>query len=337
MQTDPRDALPLMLDRCLDAHLRVVPARTGFAVTTRIGEQFRRVYAFKSPDVEEWIDIVWHRPIAAVLAMLLLPTPIGPNLVTLMSFVLGISATGVLIFSIETGERMWRAVAALLAFASVIFDCADGQLARAKGGGTRWGRILDGLVDFAVLLGLYVTMWYATLIEHGWGWAAVAFIGGWSGGVRIWIYDKLKSIYLSFVQPSESDGGESLDTAERQWEQTRREGNFAQKVGMFIYVRMLLAGQEKVIAGPRYRPELDAQERAAFRERHLGAVRTFTLLGLGTHMAFVYTAILLSTWFDHAFEALHLLFLVPYNVLFGYVLWRNTPMRRGVGSRYEDQ
>ncbi len=297
--------------------------------------QFRRVYALKSPDVEEWIDIVWHRPIAALLAMLLVPTPIGPNLVTLGSFLLGLGATGVLLFSIETGEREWRMLAGVLAFASVIFDCADGQLARAKGGGTRWGRILDGLVDFLVLLGLYVAMWYATLQQHGWGWAVVAFFAGWSGGLRIWIYDKLKSIYFSFVQPSESDGGESLDVAENQWEEVKRDGSLAQKIGMFIYVRMLLAGQEKVIAGPRYKPQLNRAERQSFRDQHIESVRLFTLLGLGTHMGFVYTAIFLSTWFDGAFEALHLLFLGPYNVLFGYVLWRNTPMRLGVGTEYE--
>lgn len=303
-------------------------------MTTRFADQFRRVYAFKSPDVEEWIDIVWHRPLAALLAMALLPTPIGPNLVTLASLLLGLGATGSLAWSIHTGETQWRWISGLLAFGSVIFDCADGQLARAKGGGSRWGRILDGLVDFIVVLGLYVTIWYATLLAHGWTWAAIAFVAGWSGGVRIWIYDKLKSIYLSFVQPSESDGGESIDVAERQWAEVKQNGSLAQKIGMFIYVRMLLSGQEKIIAGPRFKPDLDADEAQAFRDQHIGSVRLFTLLGLGTHMVFIYTAVFLSAWFEHALEALHIVFLIPYNLLFLYVLWRNTPMRRGEGTRY---
>ena len=157
------------------------------------------------------------------------------------------------------------------------------------------------------------------------------------GGLRIWIYDKLKSIYFSFVQPSESDGGESLDVAEAQWADVKANGSLPQKIGMFIYVKMLLAGQDKVISGPRYRPELDEDERQVFRDRHIGAVRLFTLLGLGTHMSFVYTTIFVSTWFEYAFEAMHLVFLIPYNIFFAYVLWRNTPMRRGVGTKYEGQ
>lgn len=296
----------------------------------RFREQFRRVYALKSPDVEEWIDIVWHRPLAALVAMALLPTPIGPNLVTLGSLLLGLSATGALIFSVLENDATWRILAAVLALGSVVFDCADGQLARAKGGGSRWGRILDGLVDFAVLLGLYVTMWWATLREHGTGWALVAFFGGWSGGLRIWSYDKLKSIYFQFVQPSDTDGGETVEVVQAQWEAVKRDGSVAQKIGMAIYL-FLVRSQQLVIPGPSFKPELDEAQRAAFRDRHIGVVRQFTLLGLGTHMAFIYTTIFLSAFFDHAFEALHVLFLGPFNLFYLYVLWRSAPMRRGDG------
>lgn len=307
------------------------------AVTTKFAEQFRRVYAFKNPDVEEWIDMVWHRPIAAIVAMALLPTPIGPNLVTLMSLFAGVGATGVLIFSIDSGEQSHRILAAALAFASVIFDCADGQLARAKGGGTRWGRILDGLVDAIVMAGLYITIGVSSAMEHGFGWLVVATLGGLSGGLRIFAYDKLKGIYLSFVQPSESDGGESIADARAQWEAVKADGSLGQKIGMFIYVRVLLAGQEKAISAPIPAPQLDTEEAARFREHHVSAMRLSTLLGLGTHMFFIYGAILLSTWFDHAFEALHLMFLIPYNVVFVYALVRNTPMRHGAGTRYHTE
>lgn len=303
-------------------------------MTPRFTEQFRRVYQLKSPDVEEWIDVVWHRPLAAVVALVLVPTPIGPNLVTLGSLISGLAGAAALFHGIQTGETQWRWIAGLLVFASVILDCADGQLARAKGGGTRWGRILDGLVDFIVVQVLYVVIWYATFLKHGWGWAAIAFFAGYSSAIRIWVYDKFKAIYLSFVKPSESDGGESLDVAEEKWAEIRRSGSLPEKIGMFIYVGILLRLQEAIVAAPRFVPDLSEEEKASFREQHIGSVRLFTMLGLGTHMAFIYAAVFLSAWFEHAFEALHIVLLVPYNLLFIYAMWRNAPMRKGVGTHH---
>lgn len=295
-------------------------------------DSFRRVYAFKSPDVEEWVDIVWHRPLAAIVAMILLPTPVGPNAVTVLSLLVGLAGSCALGWSIHTGEPHWRWLAGLFVFLSVIFDCADGQLARAKGGGTRWGRILDGLVDAIVLLTLYITIFVDVLVYYGPIWAAVAFAAGITAGLRIYIYDKLKSIYLSFVQPAESDGGEPLHVAEREWSRIREEGSWKQKIGMFIYVRMLLSAQEALVPAPTSIPEMDDEGRQAFRDRHIGAVRLFTLLGLGTHMLFVYAAVALSAISPAVTLALQVLFIGPYNLFFAYVLWRNKPMRTGVGA-----
>ena len=295
-------------------------------------DSFRRVYAFKSPDVEEWIDMVWHRPIAAIVALALLPTPIGPNAVTVLSLVVGLAGSAALGWSIHTGEPQWRWIAGLLVFLSVIFDCADGQLARAKGGGTRWGRILDGLVDAIVVLTLYIVIFVDVLVHYGKIWAAIAFVAGICAGLQIYIYDKLKSIYLSFVQPADSDGGESMEVAEREWARVKSEGTWKQKIGMFIYVRMLLSAQEALVPAPKEVPELTPAQAKSFRDRHIGAVRLFTLLGLGTHMLFIYGAVALSAITPAAHLGLQVLFIGPYNLFFAYVLWRNAPMRRGVGA-----
>ena len=52
--------------------------------------------SLKSLDVEEPVDVYVHRPLAYVLAKLLLPTPVSPNLVTIASMVVGVYA-GVLL------------------------------------------------------------------------------------------------------------------------------------------------------------------------------------------------------------------------------------------------
>lgn len=287
-----------------------------------IAEQFRRVYAFKFPDVEEWIDVVFHRPLAALIAMALLPTPIGPNAVTVASLILGLAGSAVFGWAMWAGEPTGRFVAGVLVFASVIFDCADGQLARAKGGGTRWGRILDGVVDAIVVLTLYILIFVDLLNQLGWIWAALSFAAGICAGLQIYIYDKLKAVYLSHVDPSESDGGEPIDVPRRQWERVKAEGTLLEKIGMFIYVEMLLSAQEALVPGPSEPPVVTPESAARSREQHLPKMRLATLLGLGTHMLFIYSAVALSAWHAGALPALQLLFLGPYNaLLIGLVLW----------------
>ena len=174
-------------------------------MTTRFADQFRRVYVLKSPDVEEWIDIVWHRPLAAVVAVLLLPTRISPNIVTLWSFIAGLASAYVLYESVVSGVRELRIWAGVLAFVSVILDCVDGQLARARGGGSRWGRILDGLVDFTVLAVIYMVVTYESYLAYGWKGAALGAFVSVSGAVQVGMYDKLKSIY-SVLRAAIRDG-----------------------------------------------------------------------------------------------------------------------------------
>ena len=84
--------------------------------------------SLKSLDVEEPIDLYVHRPLAYLLARVLLPTPISPNWVTLVSMGVGLSSA-VLIVSTRPHHFQW---AALCAFLSAVFDCADGQLARMR-------------------------------------------------------------------------------------------------------------------------------------------------------------------------------------------------------------
>ena len=131
------------------------------------------------------------------------------------------------------------------------------------------------------------------------------------------------------MQPSATDGGESLDEAERQYQRAVESGNAFEKFGFFIYVRVLLNIQDKITPAPRDIPEFTDDQIASFRDRHIDGVRAFTLLGLGTHMAFVYTGIIVSTWIPEAVNAMHFTCAVPYNLLLVYAIIKTAPMRRG--------
>jgi phosphatidylglycerophosphate synthase len=139
--------------------------------------------------LDELPDRVLSRPLAALLVRLLAPTPITANQVTLLSALWGIGA-GV---ALGLGEGV--ACAALIA-AMLVFDCADGQLARLRGGGGVWGRVVDGLGDYATGIALHVGLIAVLLAREGSAAAAAWGIG--SGVGMAWcsyLMDKAKRRY----------------------------------------------------------------------------------------------------------------------------------------------
>jgi phosphatidylglycerophosphate synthase len=107
-------------------------------------------------DLVEPVNRYINSTIAAAIVKFLKRTPITPNQVTYASIFIGlISAYR---FSLGTGFSMVQG--GLLLEGVLILDCVDGQLARAKGCSSDWGRLLDGIAGYiiylAVLLGIMV-------------------------------------------------------------------------------------------------------------------------------------------------------------------------------------
>jgi hypothetical protein len=107
--------------------------------------------SLKMIEVEEWLDLYLYRPLAYIFVRAIYRTSITPNQITLFSIAIGLGAAGCFAFGPSTAA----AGAALYAL-SIVFDCADGQLARLKKNGTRMGRVLDGLVDYITGIGAYL-------------------------------------------------------------------------------------------------------------------------------------------------------------------------------------
>lgn len=159
--------------------------------------------ALKDQAVEEPINRWLHRPIAFALIRPLehLELPITPNRITLLSGALGLAAAASYYHALEGGVVFTLAGAALL-FASVVLDCADGMLARLQGSGSRFGMLLDGIVDSVV----GVSVWYGvsrTLcgqIHLWWAWPA-CLLALPTILVHCAIYDDAKNRYLRAAYP----------------------------------------------------------------------------------------------------------------------------------------
>ena len=109
---------------------------------------------------EGLVSYYLSRRISRPLAKLLVSTPVTPNQVSFVSFLIALVSLGLFL----SGHNIW---AGLAAQASSTVDGVDGDLARLKGMATRFGgffdAVLDRYSDVAILGGL--TYW-AIVYEH---------------------------------------------------------------------------------------------------------------------------------------------------------------------------
>jgi phosphatidylglycerophosphate synthase len=131
---------------------------------TEVKENYRQ--AIEVSNVRDFWTIQVCRRIAAVFVILINPTPITPNIVTIASFAVNMAANYQLL-------NNHLGLAALLFFFAHVLDCADGQLARLRdvvsNFGTFFDPVLDGLKDlitFLVLIAYFseTNLFYFSLI-----------------------------------------------------------------------------------------------------------------------------------------------------------------------------
>jgi phosphatidylserine synthase len=252
---------------------------------------------------EEWIDQRLHRPLAAVLVRGLLATPLTPNQVTAIAGVVGVTA-GLLMIA-GAGRPMLRLAAALLLFTAVVLDCADGQLARARGTTSKTGDMLDGLADLAVNATVLTGMTYTLVRQTGalmWALGAVAAV---SYGLQCSLFDFTKRTYLSRVGSRPLPSPAELSQIEADGTRAGRAGEHREVFLLWFYRQYIgtLASVTPAFAG------IGAGALTARR------MRAWTWLGLGTHLAALYVALALSTVWPSALAAAFVLVTTAGNLL----------------------
>jgi archaetidylinositol phosphate synthase len=99
--------------------------------------------------------------LAAWLVRPLIDTPVTPNQLTLVRFVVG--AAGALMFALGEQPNM----AALLLVLSNFLDHTDGELARMSGKSSRFGHYFDLASDALVTVGMFVGMGIGLVAQIG--------------------------------------------------------------------------------------------------------------------------------------------------------------------------
>jgi phosphatidylglycerophosphate synthase len=240
--------------------------------------------AVKDPVVEEPLDLLWHRQVAF---QVMRPLQWGgywitPTLVTLVSGAVGVLA-GAAYYRGATEGPAWFVAGSILLFVSVVLDCADGMLARLRGGGSHFGMLLDGLMDLVVGLAVWFGLAHSALagMKQWWAWP-LAFFVLVSIVAHCALYDSIKNSFLRHSLPRAV-----RPPAEPPVPTTP----FARAVHVFYRTGY---GTISAAFGAVDDAALDAAEPAQFRGEFMGTMRLVGWLGLGTHMFIVYCAGLLG-------------------------------------------
>ena len=105
-------------------------------------------------DLAEPVNVYINNPIAKRFVEVLKNTFVTPNQVTYLSVAVGF-ASG---YSFSQGTAVASAIGGLLLELTLVLDCVDGQLARAKKMASDWGRLIDGIAGYfaylAVIFGI---------------------------------------------------------------------------------------------------------------------------------------------------------------------------------------
>lgn len=168
---------------------------------------------FKSADTEEWLDIHFTRPLGLLWANFFNHFNIHPNVVTILSIILG-AAAGVMFYFTDLTHTI---IGILLLVWANLYDSADGQLARMTGKKTRWGRILDGFAGDVWFFTIYAAICLRLqgdnipFTQTHWGiwiWVLAAVSGLIFHGKQCQLADYYRNIHLFFIK---GKSGSELD------------------------------------------------------------------------------------------------------------------------------
>lgn len=256
--------------------------------------------SLKKTASEEVLDLLIFRPLGFLVAVLLKPTFITPNAVTVMAMLLGIaSGASFYFYSYELG--------ALFLFLSNLLDCSDGQLARMKKTASKIGRVLDGFADYVTYTFVYLGITFAWMRDSGHNYFFwIALVMAASTLVQAALFDDYRNRYIS------SDTIEDMQEEVKEFQELKKESK-----SLFIKFISIMYIQytKKQIRLREKKPNLKVS--SIF-------IRLLSFVGSTTHISLLIACALLKRldWYFYAI-------IVPFNLFMGVLLLLQKPLNKG--------
>lgn len=264
---------------------------------------------FKSMDTEEWLDIHFTRPLGLLWAKFFNYFGIHPNVVTILSIILGVAA-GVCFYFEDIHITLLGIF--LLVWAN-LYDSCDGQLARMTGKKTRLGRILDGFAGDAWFFTIYFFICLRLSPIWGiWIWLLAAVSGLICHAKQCQLADYYRNIHLFFLKGVSGSELDNADKLTNEFQGLSWKRDFLWKLFLFFY-RNYTRSQEKLTPnfqslskalkekfGNEALPQTLCDD---FRKGSLPLMKWTNILTFNTRAIFLYLVLLLGQpWLYFVFE-----------------------------------
>ena len=298
---------------------------------------------FKSQDTEEWLDIHFTRPLGLLWARFFNHFDIHPNVVTILSIILG-AAAGVMFYYPDLTHTLMGIF--LLVWAN-LYDSADGQLARMTGKKTRWGRILDGFAGDVWFFTIYAAICLRLQeqpipgTDEPWGvwiWLMAAVSGLICHGKQCQLADYYRNIHLYFIKGKSGSELDRFDALRKEFHSLSWSKDGVWKLFLYFYGNYTRSQEQMTPAFQCFRAalaeryagsELSDALRADFRKGSLPLMKYANILTFNTRAIVLYLSLLAGhPWFYFAFE------LVVMNILFLYMRNRHEALCRRMQQQY---
>ena len=251
---------------------------------------------YKARDVEGLFDIHFYRKIGYRLAQFFARRNLTPVGVTLLGSVAGVIA-GHLFFYRDLGLNT---LGMLMLVLSNALDNADGQLARMTNRGSREGRIIDGLGDFAVFFSVYFHLCLRYLNGGGSNWVwLLAIAAAASSSVQMAVADYLRNAYMYFGSGRSRGEFDSSAKLEEEYAQLKWRHDPWRKFLLRVYLDYTV-GQERYI--PQMTKVRDAMENRTseewlierYRRENRPIVKAANFFGRNTRMLLLFILLILN-------------------------------------------
>lgn len=291
---------------------------------------------YKSKDTEEFLDIYLNRPIGYIWALIFKKLGVHPNVVTILSIILGAIA-GYMFYYPDLYHTLIGI--AMLMWANH-YDSADGQLARMTGKKTIWGRILDGFAGDVWFFSIYFFICLRLTSQWGiWIWLLAALSGLIFHSKQCALADYYRNIHLFFLNGKE---GSELDNSQQQrtlYKSRPWKGNLWYKLFLFFYGNYTHSQEQMTPQCQRffkcvqqhYGNQLPSTLRNKFRQGSLPLMKYANILTFNTRAIVLYLSLLLNIpWLYFIFE------LTFMNILFFYMRARHEQLCHSLTNEIEE-
>ena len=183
------------------------------------------------PTSDSYLAALLDRPMSRPLTRLLLRTPLAPSHVTLLGLATGLLGAA----GLATVSYWGRLGGVLLLIASLVLDCVDGDLARARLAQNPAGARLDVVGDYLVNLAAFAGLAIGLLREGlttGAAWAGLALVTG--------VGAAMATVHVLFIRPALERGGDLHWAGDAESLRGRPGAAVAEKLASRDYTYLLL-------------------------------------------------------------------------------------------------